>query len=104
MKGKVFWTGIEYSYMEDAEEYGKLKGGFVYAFIKAHDVRDALDKIIDKLKIMRLKPIEIEFLKPYEKELEWETEEQTKHYLNLYKQTIKTNDISFDNFHAYKHD
>jgi hypothetical protein len=104
MKKKVFWIGIEYSYKEDADGYGKLKGGFVYAFIKAHDVRDALESLIEKLSQLKLEPIDIEFVKPYEKEIEWETPKQTKHYLNLYKETNSTNEIVFDDFHAYKHD
>ena len=104
MKTKVFWTGIEYSYMIGSEKYGNLKGGFVYAFIKAYDVREALTKITDQLNKISMEPIEIEFLKPYEKNLEWETIEQTKHYLDLYKQSNKTNDIIFDIFHAYEHD
>ncbi len=102
MKRKVFWTGIEYSYMKEAEEYGKLKGGFVYAFVKAYDVREALSKIIHQLNEIKLEPIEIEFLKPYERELEWDTDEQTNHYLNLYKITSETSDVIFDCFHAYK--
>jgi len=103
MERKVFWMGIEYSYMRGSEEYGKLKGGFVYAFIKAYDVREALTKTINRLKEIKLKPIEIEFLKPYEKELEWETLELTNHYLILYEETDKTNEILFDNFNAYEH-
>lgn len=104
MKKKVFWTGIEYIYMVDSEDFKCLKGGFVYAFIKAYDVRDAVNKILNKLAEIKLEPIEIEFVKPYEKEMEWETPELTKHYQKLYQQTKSTNEISFDNFHAYKHD
>ena len=41
---KVFWTSIEYKYLKGSINFGVFKGGFVYAFVKAFDVRDALEK------------------------------------------------------------
>ena len=102
MEDKVYWSSIEYSYEADAEEYGELKGGFVYVFCSAFDVRQALGDIILKLEKEKLKPIEIEFLKPYEEELEWETEGHTNHYLALYREVCRTKKIVFDDFQAYE--
>lgn len=104
MKRKVFWTGIEYSYMIGSEEYGNLKGGFVYVFIKAFDAKEALNKITHKLNKIKLEPIEVEFLKPYEIEMAWDTSKQTNYYLNLYKEADDKDEIIFDKFYAYKHD
>ena len=37
MTTKIYWTSIEYRYDVKSLESKKLKGGFVYAFIKAKD-------------------------------------------------------------------
>lgn len=104
MEKKVFWSGIEYSYLESSKKFKNLQGGFVFIFIKAYDVREALAKIEKELTIIKLEPIEIEFIKPYEKELEWETPEQTEHYLSLYEESDSKNKTVFDTFYAYEHE
>jgi len=45
MKNKVFWIGVEYNYSKDSPDFNKLKGGYVYAFVKAVDVRDVLSNL-----------------------------------------------------------
>jgi len=102
MERKIYWSGIEYLYKSDSEEYGELVGGFVYVFIKASDVREALSKIIFELNNEKLNPIEIEFIKPYEEELEWETLDKTKHYMELYKKAESSEKLVFDDFYAYE--
>ena len=46
MRSIVYWAGIEYKYniVED------VCGGFVYAFVRATDDKEAMSKIIDELK------------------------------------------------------
>ncbi|MGB5990496.1 MAG: hypothetical protein WBG43_12270 [Marinifilaceae bacterium] len=102
MEKKVFWSSIEYSYCIDAKEYKKLKGGFVYVFFKAFDVKEALSEIILEFNRIKLKPIDIEFLKPYETELEWESVEITNHYLDLCEKSNNSTNVIFDDFHAYE--
>jgi hypothetical protein len=102
MKRKIYWSSIEYLYKSDSEEFGELVGGFVYVFIKAIDVREALSKIICELNNGKLDPIEIEFIKPYEDDLEWETSDQTKHYLDLFEKAKNSDNLVFDDFHAYE--
>ena len=102
MNKKVYWSSIEYLYKKEAEEYDKLKGGFVYVFVKASDVKEAMNIIEVSFSKDNLKPIEIEFLEPYDESLEWETSEITKHYLGLFKKAQNTSEIIFDDFHAYE--
>ena len=102
MTKKIYWTSIEYRYDEKSTESKKLKGGFVYAFIKANDVRDALENFLRELRSLNLNPVEIEFIKPYDKALEWETIEDTKHYLNLFRQAQKSTNTVFSEFYAFE--
>ena len=102
MKTKIYWTSIEYRYDEKSDDFKKLKGGFVYAFIKAKDVRDTLEKILDALKMLNLNPVDIEFIKPYDKTLGWETPENTKRYLSLFKEAGKSTTAIFDVFYAFE--
>ena len=36
--------------------------------------------------------------------MEWETDEQTKNYMNLYEESKKSKNVIFDDFFAYKTD
>ena len=103
MSSKIYWTSIEYRYIKKVDKKD-LKGGFVYAFINANDVRDVLKKVLIELAKQNLEPIEIEFISPYDKEMEWETKEQTEHFKQLYKESKKTDNVVFDDFYAYKTD
>lgn len=102
MESKIYWSGIEYEYNENSVEYKKLKGGFVYAFIKSNDVREALEIILSELNKNHLLPSTIEFVSPYEKEMEWETSKETSHYTKLYKTALKSSVVVFDDFYAYE--
>lgn len=101
-KSKIYWTGVEYSYGKKSDNYKELKGGFVYAFINAIDVREALGKLLKELKKQDLNPLEVEFISPYDEEMEWETNEQTNHYLGLYEEALKSEEVVFDDFYAYE--
>jgi hypothetical protein len=102
MTEKIYWASIEYRYDEKSTESRKLKGGFVYAFIKANDVRDALKNILGELSVLKLSPVEIEFVKPYDKSLGWETPEDTKRYLSLFRLARKTTNVIFSEFYAFE--
>lgn len=103
MKNKVYWTGIEYKYNQKSKT-NELKGGFVYAFVNSQDARYALKRFLDELASQDLKPIEIEFISPYDIEMEWGTDAEIEHYLNLYNESKDTNNVIFDDFYAYDSD
>jgi len=102
MTTKIYWSSIEYKYDKKAIESKDLKGGFVYAFIKAKDIRDALENLLNELKLQSLVPVEIEFMKPYDLEIEWETPEKTKHYQDLFDEAKKSTNVIFDKFYAFE--
>ena len=101
METKVYWSAIEYAYLEGNTNYGKLKGGFVYVFLSAFDARKALELILKELEQLRLSPVEIEFISQYDKEMEWETQVETAKYFTLYDEAKTSGRPIFDAFYAF---
>lgn len=99
---KVYWASIEYAFLKEAEDYGKFDGGFVYAFVNALDVRDALEKVLISLEQQALTPLAVEAVMPYDKNMEWEKEADTAHYLHLYARASKNEEVLFDVFYDYE--
>jgi uncharacterized membrane protein len=99
---KLYWSSIEYHYDKTNPEAKNLRGGFVYVFLLAFDVQDALKKIINELKSLKLKPVEIEFISPYDLDTEWDTDQQKTTVLSICKEVQETSDVIFDTFHAYE--
>jgi hypothetical protein len=94
-KMKVYWSSVEYSYSGKKN----LKGGFVYAFVRAFDVREVLAKLLAAKK--KMTPVEIEYIMPYDVDTEWETPEETSKFLELNNAALKSNEVIFDDFYAY---
>ena len=102
MTEKLYWANIEYHYEKNSTESEKLQGGFVYVFLKTYDVQTALKRILSELKRLKLKPIEIEFISPYDLETEWDTVGQKEKILSICDDVKETSDIIFDTFNAYE--
>ena len=102
MKSTVYWSGVEYSYRNGSVNPDNLKGGFVYIFLSALDVIDSISKIQKSLNDQDLEPIIIEFIQPYDEELEWEQDEATEHYKNLYNKAKGSLEPIFDDFYTYE--
>ena len=94
----VFWTSVEYKYQSD----DLLRGGFVYAFVKANDAVSAYERIRDVMISKHLTPISWDFICPYDVETEWASEEESIHYKELYKKALHYNQCVFDEFYAYE--
>ena len=101
---RIYWAGIEYSYNKNSSQFGKLKGGFVYGFVKAVDAREALNRFKDELRHQNIKVKLVEFIFPYDIETQWETEEQTNKYIQLYKEAESFKKVLFDDFYAYENE
>jgi hypothetical protein len=101
---KIYWSGIEYTYAKESPSYGKLQGGFVYGFVQANDARDALKKFEKRLKEEDLIPLQVEFISLYDIEMEWESDEQTDNYCQLYNEAKETSKVIFDDFYAYENE
>ena len=94
---KVYWSSVEYSYSGKKN----LKGGFVYAFVKAFDVREALAKLLAAFDVKKMTPVEIEYIMPYDIDTEWETPEETSKFLEINNVALKSDEVIFDDFYAY---
>ena len=99
---KVYWTSIEYTYGKKNRETKQLAGGFVYGFVKAVDVREAIEKFILELKDQNLNVKSIEFVSPYEKDMEWDAQETKEKYIQLYNEAELKNEVILDDFYAYE--
>ncbi len=99
MDKRIYWSSIEYVYKKPE---GNLLGGFVYVFINAFDVRFALEKISKEFIRENLIIKDIEFIKPYHPEQEWNSTERTEHYSKLCKIAKKSSRVEFDTFYAYE--
>lgn len=89
---KVYW--IEVSYLKDDN-----KNGVVYIFVKAKDAIHAFELADEDLCVKGLKPYKWDFIEPYMISMEWETEEQTHHFRQLYEKAKKTKQCVFDKFY-----
>ena len=99
---KIYWTSMEYSYSKQSAEYKKLAGGFVYGFVKAFDEKEALKKFTEELNHQYIEIKEVEFISLYDIKTVWETEEQTRRFIQLYEEAETSNEVFFDTFYAYE--
>ena len=99
---KIYWAGIEFSYTIQAPEFEELKGGFLYVFIKSSNANEACRHIESALLSKGMKIETLEFISLYEKNMEWETPEQSNHFLELYQEAQNSNDVILDDIYAYR--
>ena len=98
----IYWTSIEYKYC--GPEVLKLEGGFVYGFVKASDEREALNKFTTKLKHQDVEVQNVEFISLYDLKTEWENQEQTNIFVQLYQKAKKSSEVVFHTFYVYETD
>lgn len=98
---RVYICDVDYLYKEQADEYEKFIGGAVYVFVRAFDVQEVLQLLKEDMKTKYMEPREIVSIAPYNVNQEWETEEEQMHYLYLYQECEKVNEIVYDDFMAY---
>jgi hypothetical protein len=101
---EVYWSSIEYLYDAEHPESSKLKGGFVYCFVRAATEPRAFQKINAALAKEKLSVKVIEFVRIYDKDTEWETAEQTANYNQLSAEAKNSDEAIFDVFYAYETD
>ena len=74
----------------------------MYVFYRTDDVRKMIMSIERRFQAMNLEVKVVEFVKPYDKEMEWDTIENAKHFGDLYKQSIAVDELVLDGFYAYE--
>ncbi len=97
----VYWANIEYLYEKGSINYGRYAGGFVHAFVRAIDVRDAIKKFENDLNSLYLSIKRIDFVSIYE-DIPWDTEKEQNLYDHLAEQASQTEDVVCDEFFAYE--
>lgn len=98
---KIYWTGVKFELKKTHSDFRKIKGGFVYAFVKALDKNDALIKFKTELDNNQLIPSEFEFVKIYE-DVEWKDEGQEKHFDMILTDTMNSVGVMLDDFYMYE--
>ncbi len=98
----IYWSSIEFSYENNLKSKKKLKGGFVYCFVKAFDAREAIDKFESAIKSQNLRCLKIDYISIYDESIEWENEQQTENFMRLYNLAQSNADVIFDDFYSYE--
>jgi hypothetical protein len=102
-ESRIYWTSVEFGLKNTHKDFNKLKGGFVYAFLKCRDSEEALARFKVELDQNDLIPFDFEFVKPYEV-IEWENDKDTKHYKEIIKEASKSEKVILDGFYMYKNE
>lgn len=77
----MYWVSLEFRFRyKHGDGY---KHGFTYVFLRAKDVPACLSKLTKILEKEELKPVDIEFIKPYPNDMSWSDPARDQHYRNL---------------------
>lgn len=96
----VYWASVEFDIL-NPEEYENCVGGFVYLFLKAGDVLDAVEKIQTAVKAENFAIQAIEFVSPYD-EVPWESQADQQLYDSLAKEAEQSDEVIWDELAAYE--
>jgi hypothetical protein len=96
----VYWTSVEFDIL-DPLAYEDCVGGFVYLFLKARDVRDAIPKIEAAIAEEDLRINRIEFVALYDGTL-WDSEEEQIQYDALAREAAGCDEVVWDEISAYE--
>lgn len=99
-KMNLYWTSVEFDIMTPAA-YENCIGGYVYLFLKARDVLDAIPKIQDAIEGEDLRINQVEFVSLYD-EMTWESPEDRSQYDALAEAAQKSGDVVWDEISAYE--
>lgn len=96
----VYWTSVEFDIIDPAA-YEDCVGGFVYLFLNARDVREAIPRIEATIEKEGLRISQIEFVSPYD-DISWESEEEQILYDGLAKEAKGCEAVVWDEIFAYE--
>ncbi len=98
---QVYWTNVEFTYEEGSAQHGLFEGGLVYAFVRAFDVREALDKFEEEFESRDLGIRAIDYITVYA-EVPWENEEDQLHFDGVAALAGSTSETFLDSFEVYE--
>jgi hypothetical protein len=96
----IYWTSVEFD-IKNPSDYEDCIGGFVYLFLRADDVRDALVKIQDAVEAEGLVLTHVEFISLYD-QIPWDSEEDQMQYDELAKEAGVRDEVVWDEILAYE--
>jgi len=96
----LYWTSVEFDILTPAA-YEDCIGGYVYLFLNARDVLDAIPKIQAAVAQEDLKIHQIEFVSLYD-EMSWESKEDEARYDALAREAEEGNEVVWDEISAYE--
>ena len=97
----VYWANFEFSYEEGSKYHGEFEGGYVYAFVQAVDVRDALEQFQLEFAGRKLGLRMVEFVAIYA-ENRWQNEEDQEHFDRIATTAANSEEVVFDSFDVYE--
>ncbi len=99
---RIYWTNVEFTFQNTHPDYGKYKGGEVFAFVESKDSENALKRFKEELHKLHYSPFDFEFIKPYELTLEWEEKSEAEKYKDIYNLAKNSTNVIFDDFYVYE--
>lgn len=100
-QAQVYWANVEFTYEEGSAQHGLFEGGLVYAFVRAFDVREALDKFEEEFEDRDLGIRAIDYVTPYI-DVPWENEEDQLHFDGVAALAASTTETFLDSFEVYE--
>ncbi len=98
---ETYYTSIDYKYLVGSVNYGKFTGGFVYAFVKAKDAREALEKFCCEMESLDLEVTNVEYISIYD-DILWDNETSQVKFDGIADQASQTDQVICDLFYAYE--
>lgn len=98
---RVYWANVEFTYDEGSAQHGIFEGGVVYAFVRAYDVRDALDRFEEEFEDRDLGIRAVDYITEY-KEVPWEDPEDQLHFDGVAALAGSTREVFLDSFEVYE--
>ena len=96
----LYWTSVEFD-INDPSDWENCVGGFVYLFLEAQDVRDAIPRIEAAVAQEDLALTQIEFVTPYDG-IPWEDEADQALYDELAGEAAGGDEVVWDEIYAYE--
>lgn len=101
MKTKVFYGGFEVRPTDKNTIMAGKKGGFVYCFSAAEDIRSALDKMEESFAEDEYLILFCEFVRVYE-QIDWDDPEEQVRHDALATEVMETNENRYGIFYTYE--
>lgn len=98
---RLYWAFVEFSYEEGSAQHGIFEGGTVYAFLRAYDVREAIDRMEEEFEDRNFAIRAVDYVSEY-RDVPWDNEEDQMHFDGVAALAASTRDVFLDSFEVYE--